>query len=82
MALSKPRKLNLDGTIYHWKASHHGNLHFAVRHPDRPKRKMVVNFSSHSTKITPWLVKKYINRALAEGWEGSKTYEHQLDSDS
>lgn len=77
MALSRPRKFTLDGVKYHWKASKNGVLHFAVRQPSNPKRRMVVNFSPDSeVTITPGLVKHYVKRALAEGWSGSKSYEH------
>jgi hypothetical protein len=82
MALSRPRKLDLDGVRYHWKASRNGVLHFAVRQPSNSKRRMVVNFLPEAeVTITPGLVKHYINRALTEGWKGSKTYEHSVDTD-
>ena len=80
MALSHPRKLAFDGCLYHWKSSRNGVLHFAVRHPNRPKRRMVVNFQPEAeVPITPRLVRWYIERALAEGWEGSLSYDHEVD---
>jgi hypothetical protein len=78
MALKKPRKMVIDGVMFHWKASRNGVLHFAVRQPGSPKRRMVVNFSSENeVAVTPGLVKSYIERAKSEGWKGSLTYWHE-----
>ena len=80
MALSHPRKITINEELYHWKASRNGVLHFAVRHPVMPKRRMVVNFQKEAEEpITPGIVRKYILRALAEGWEGSLSYDHEVD---
>jgi hypothetical protein len=79
MALSRPRKLTVADELYHWKASKHGVLHFAVRKPGTPKMRMVVNFRKAAVTITPGLVCSYIRRALAEGWTGSVSYEHEVD---
>lgn len=75
MALKKPRKLKMAGTLYHWKASKNGFLHFAVRQPDNPKLRMVVNFrKGEEAPITPGLVRKYVEKAVTEGWTGSIEY--------
>ena len=80
MALSRPRKITIDGTLYHWKASRNGVLHFAVREPKNPKMRMVVNFQPEAeVPITPSLVRKYIERAVTEGWEGSIRYDHEVE---
>ena len=81
MALSKPRKITIDGTLYHWKASRNGSLHFAVREPKSPKMRMVVYFQEDvEVPITPGLIRKYIKRAITDGWDGSIRYDHELDS--
>jgi hypothetical protein len=78
MALSNPRKLKMDGELYHWKVSRNGVLHFAVRKPGTPKLRMVVNFQpEEEVTITPCLVRSYIERAKAEGWTGSVKYDHK-----
>lgn len=78
MALSKPRKLTMNGELYHWKVSRNGVLHFAVRKPGAPKLRMVVNFQpEEEVPITPRLVRSYIERAFSEGWEGSVRYDHR-----
>ena len=75
MALSRPRKITVNGTLYHWKASGSGgagNLHFVAIEPGT-NRKIVVYYphASKSDTITPQRVRDQIDEALASGWEGT-----------
>jgi hypothetical protein len=74
VALSKPRKITVDGKLYHWKISSNGVLHLAVFDPDT-QAKFAVDFIDGG-KITPHYVRKYIKQAYEDGWKKGKTLKY------
>jgi len=69
MSLKHPRKITIDGTVYHWKSSQHGNLHLVIIDPSKHNKKIVVNFTNQYHVITPRVVRGYIETAIVRGWE-------------
>jgi hypothetical protein len=68
MALSKPRRITVNGIRYHWKVSANRDLHLVVLDP-ATKRKLVVYFPDRRV-VTPQRVRSYIEQAEGEGWTG------------
>ena len=69
MALKHPRKITIDGVIYHWKISRNGCLHLVIIEPTKHNQKIVVNFSNDNYIITPKVVRGFIETALVRGWK-------------
>lgn len=74
MALKSPRKITIDGIVYHWKISRNGCLHLVIIEPTKFKQKIVVNFSNDYHIITPKVVRGFIETALKRGWKENQEF--------
>ena len=68
MALKHPRKITIDGIIYHWKISRNKYFHLVIIRPDAHNQKIVVVFSNDNHIVTPKVVRGFIEKALVRGW--------------